>query len=473
MTVLETLPIRKLAAMVRSRKISAVEVTSYFLNRIMAFDDAICGFNVPAPETAMEAARDLDKQLAAGGEAGALAGIPLSIKDIADVAGLPSAGASASRAGRMASTDATVVARMKIAGGIALGKANCHELAFGGPSFDLPYPPARNPWNRDRFPGGSSSGSGVTVAAGLCLGSLATDTAGSIRLPATMCGVFGLKPGRDTLPLDGIAILAATMDHVGPVARTADDTRILFDVMAGRSPGPPCSGSLHGLRIGVPSDDWGVGSLMHPDVQTGLESAIDVARSEGAEIVPLELPSLDDFHAPATILMMAEIAAEHAASVRAAWDKFGAIFRARALVGEGITAEDYRLAERLRPVLTRRLFDAISSVDCLLVAGALAPPGPLASVDSFYFMKEPIPNIVANYTGFPALAFPAGVSSEGMPIGVQIMGVPGSEHRLLDIAENYERADPSRFAAGTPPDFGNAASLAFPTGSAPIEPCET
>ncbi|WP_424540527.1 amidase family protein [Sinorhizobium medicae] len=130
----------------------------------MAFDDAICGFNVPAPETAMEAARDLDKQLAAGGEAGALAGIPLSIKDIADVAGLPSAGASASRAGRMASTDATVVARMKIAGGIALGKANCHELAFGGPSFDLPYPPARNPWNRDRFPGGSSSGSGVTVA---------------------------------------------------------------------------------------------------------------------------------------------------------------------------------------------------------------------------------------------------------------------------------------------------------------------
>ncbi|WP_323130482.1 amidase [Sinorhizobium medicae] len=352
---------------------------------------------------------------------------------MADVAGLPSAGASASRAGRMASTDATVVARMKIAGGIALGKANCHELAFGGPSFDLPYPPARNPWNRDRFPGGSSSGSGVTV----------------------------------------IAVLAATMDHVGPVARTADDTRILFDVMAGRSPGPPCSGSLYGLRIGVPSDDWGVGSLMHPDVQTGLEGAIDVARSEGAEIVPLELPSLDDFHAPATILMMAEIAAEHAASVRAAWDKFGAIFRARALVGEGITAEDYRLAERLRPVLTRRLFDAISSVDCLLVAGALAPPGALASVDSFYFMKEPIPNIVANYTGFPALAFPAGVSSEGMPIGVQIMGVPGSEHRLLDIAENYERADPSRFAAGTPPDFGNAASLAFPTGSAPIEPCET
>ncbi|MDW9960319.1 amidase [Sinorhizobium meliloti] len=451
MTALENLSIRKLAAMVRAREISAVDVTTHFLGRIVAYDDALCGFNVPAPEAALDAAHDLDTYLNAGGEAGALAGIPLSIKDTADVAGLPSAGASASRSGRTATADATVVARMKAAGGIVLGKANCHELAFGGPSFDLPFPPARNPWNLDRFPGGSSSGSGVTLAAGLCLGSLATDTAGSIRLPATMCGVFGLKPGHDTLPLDGIAVLAATMDHVGPVARTADDTRILFDVMAGRSPGSPFVGSLKGLRIGVPENEWDVGRLIHPDVRAAIDGAIEVARSEGADIVPLRLPSLEDFHAPGTVLMMCEVAAEHAASVRAAWDKFGAIFRARALVGEGIAVHDFRLAERLRPVLRKRLLDAMSNVDCLLVPGALAPPGPLASVDPFYFMKDPIPNIVANYTGFPALAFPAGFGGDGMPVGVQIMGVPRSEHRLLDIAESFERADPSRFAARTPP----------------------
>lgn len=452
MSGLETFPIRRLAGLVADRKLSATEVTEYFLARTAALDGALAGFNLPAPEEARKAAGALDARLAGGETAGPLAGIPLSVKDVVDVRGLISAGASASRAERRALEDAPAVARVRAADGILLGKANCHELAFGGPSFDLPFPPARNPWNLRNFPGGSSSGAGVTVAAGLCLGSLATDTAGSIRLPATLCGVVGLKPGRGAVPLDGIATLAPSMDHAGPVARTVDDTRILFDVMAGRVPTPVFDGSLKGRRIGVPRDDWGVGGLMHADVRTGVEAALATARSEGAEIVSLDLPPLDAFHAPGIIMMMAEVAREHGAAVRTAWDRFGAVFRVRALVGEGISQGDYRMARRLQTVLTARLVAALAQVDALLVPGALSPAGPLADVDPFYFMKDPIPNIVANYTGLPALAFPAGVAADGMPVGVQIIGEPGTEHRLLDIAEGFERADPKRFAARPPPE---------------------
>lgn len=451
MSRLETLPIRKLAGLVADRALSALEVTEHFLARMATLDGALAGFNLPTPEAARTAAAALDARLSSGEAAGPLAGVPLSVKDVADVSGLVSAGASASRAECRAQGDALAVARLRAADGILLGKANCHELAFGGPSFDLPFPPARNPWNPGCFPGGSSSGAGVTVAAGLCLGSLATDTAGSIRLPATLCGVVGLKPGRGVVPLDGIATLAPSMDHAGPVARTADDARILFDVMTGRAPTPAFTGGLKGRRIGIPPDDWGVGALMHADVRAGLEATLATARSEGAEIVRLDLPPLDAFHAPGTIIMMAEVAREHGAAVRAGWNRFGAIFRVRALVGEGISPDDYRMAERLRAVLTARLVAALAKVDALLVPGALSPAGLLADVDPFYFMKDPIPNIVANFTGLPALAFPAGLAADGMPVGVQIIGKPGTEHRLLDIAESFEHADPERFAARPPP----------------------
>ena len=148
--------------------------------------------------------------------------------------------------------------------------------------------------------------------------------------------------------------------------------------------------------------------------------------------------------------MMAEVAHEHAAAVRDNWADFGAIFRARALVGEAIPPEDYALAQRLRPMLTRRLLDGIAGVDALLMPGAMVPPGPLASLHPFYFMKDPIPNIVANYTGLPALAFPAGQTAEGLPIGLQILGPPDNEHRLLDIAEAFEMIEPLRYAARAP-----------------------
>lgn len=467
---LEASTIRELSARVRRGEVSAVAATTCFLERVARLNGTLAGMNHVAGEQALAAAEALDSRIAAGEDAGPLAGVPLSVKDIVDVAGLPSTGASGSRAGRIAQRDAMVVARLKAAGGVILGKANCHELAFGGPSFDLPYPPARNPWDADLFPGGSSSGSGVSVGAGMCLGSLATDTAGSIRLPATMCGVVGLKPGRDVLPLDGIAALAPSMDHAGPIARSADDTRILFDVMAGRVPSPVTPRGLAGLRIGVPREGWAGEARPHPEVAAALQATLDLIANEDGEVLPLDLPALGDFHAPGTVVMMAEVAREHAGDVRAAWGSFGAVFRARALLGEAISPADLETAQRIRPALTRRLLAAMDGVDALLIPGAMRPPGPLAAVDPFYFMRELNPNIVANYTGLPALAFPAGFTATDLPVGMQIIGAWGSEHLLLAIAEALETACPKRFKARWPRQTDGprtrAQTTSQPTGAA-------
>ncbi len=233
MSRMECLPITDLAATVSRRDISAVEVTSYFLDRIARFDGALSGYVHVAEEAALAQARRLDERLSAGEHVGPLAGVPISVKDIVEVAGMPNTGASHSRLDRRPTRDAPVVRQLVEAGAIILGKANCHELAFGGPSFDLPFPPARNPWCQEMFPGGSSSGSGVTVAAGLCMGSVATDTAGSIRLPATMCGMVGFKPGFGVVSVEGVDTLARSMDHCGPIAARVEDCRALYAAMSG------------------------------------------------------------------------------------------------------------------------------------------------------------------------------------------------------------------------------------------------
>ncbi|WP_309082916.1 amidase [Chelativorans sp.] len=441
---LEGLSVRQLAEWVASRRLSVAEVTAYFLERIARFDEQLRGYNHVAADRAMAAARELDARIARGDKPGALAGIPISVKDIVDVEGLPATGASATRKGRIASSDATVVRRLRRAGAIVLGMANCHELAFGGPSFDLPCPPARNPWNTDFFSGGSSSGSGVTVAAGLCLGSVATDTAGSIRLPATLCGVVGLKPTHGALPLDGISPLSLSMDHVGPIAATVDDCRILFAAMRGESmPEPlPPEASFSGLHLGIPRNAWGIGDRLDADMGAAWQEAIAVARSGGATIVELDLEELETFHAPAMVVMMREVADVHAAKVRRDFSSYGEMFRGRVLIGDAIDEKAMETAGRARVLLTEHLSRALETVDAILAPGALTPATLLRAVNKYYFMKDPIPNAVAAFTGHPALAFPCGLSSAKLPVGVQLIGLKGAEERLFDIAARFLQARP-------------------------------
>lgn len=444
MSRLEQLSIAELATAVTSREIAAVEVTGYFLDRIARFDGELSGYIHVADEAALAQAQRLDARLAAGETVGPLAGVPISVKDIVEVAGMPNTGASHSRLDRRPKQDAPVVRRLADAGAIIIGKANCHELAFGGPSFDLPFPPARNPWCPEMFPGGSSSGSGVTVAGGLCLGSVATDTAGSIRLPATMCGMVGFKPGFGVVPVDGIDTLAHSMDHCGPIAARVDDCRRLYAAMSETENRPMLTGkvpSFAGMRLGISACAWGLGGSLRPEMATAMQNALDLFARNGGEIVELDLPPLETFHAPGAVVMMAEIAAHYGAEVRGTFSAFGEMFRGRALVGESLAAADVIAARTLREVLRRQIDASLATIDAILLPGALAPAGPLKTVDKFYFLEEPIPNILANLTGHPALAFPFGKAGNGMPLGLQIVGGHGTENRLFDIAAMYERLD--------------------------------
>ncbi len=445
MTALERLSVSKLAAAVGRREVSAVEVTAHFLDRIERFDGELSGYVHVARDAALAEAKSLDGQIAAGKPAGPLAGVPVSVKDIVDVAGMPNTGASHSRLGRMPGSDAPVVRRLRDAGAIIIGKANCHELAFGGPSFDLPFPPARNPWNTDMFPGGSSSGSGVTVAAGLCKGSVATDTAGSIRLPSTMCGMVGLKPGFGVVPVEGVDTLARSMDHCGPIAARVEDCRAFYAAMSGTPlMRPPYAEepSFAGMRLGVSSSGWGLGQKLKPEMTAAMRDAVELFSSNGGTLVELDLPPLETFHAPGSIVMMAEVAAEYGSEVRGNFSAFGEMFRGRALVGECLGATDLVAAQKLRSLLRQRLDKELAAVDAILLPGALASAGPLRAVDKFYFLEEPIPNILANLTGHPSLAFPFGKAAGSMPAGLQIVGARGSEHRLFDMAAVFERLDP-------------------------------
>ncbi|CAN7477702.1 amidase [Aminobacter sp. LjRoot7] len=444
MSRLEQLSIAELAGAVTSREIAAVEVTGYFLERIARFDGELSGYVHVADEAALAQARRLDARLAAGETVGPLAGVPISVKDIVEVAGMPNTGASHSRLDRRPTRDAPVVRRLSEAGAIIIGKANCHELAFGGPSFDLPFPPARNPWNPEMFPGGSSSGSGVTVAGGLCLGSVATDTAGSIRLPATMCGMVGFKPGFGVVPVEGIDTLAHSMDHCGPIAARVDDCRRLHAAMSATEIRSMLLGetpSFAGMRLGVSPDGWGLGASLRPEMATAMQNTLDLFASNGGEIVELDLPPLETFHAPGAVVMMAEIAEHYGAEVRGNFSAFGEMFRGRALVGESLAAADVIAARKLRDVLRKKVDASLATVDAILLPGALAPAGPLKTVDKFYFLEEPIPNILANLSGHPALAFPFGKARNGMPLGLQIVGATGNESRLFDIAAMFERLD--------------------------------
>lgn len=442
MTALERLSVARLTNAVARRDISVVEVTSYFLDRIERFDSELSGYVHVAGEAAMEQAHGLDRRLAAGEAIGPLGGVPVSVKDIIDVGGMPNTGASHSRLGRMSARDAPVVRRLVEAGAVILGKANCHELAFGGPSFDLPFPPARNPWNPEMFPGGSSSGSGVTIAGGLCKGSVATDTAGSIRLPSTMCGMVGLKPGFGVVPVEGVDTLARSMDHCGPIAARVEDCRAFFAAMAGtRFVRPPYAEepSFAGIKIGISACGWGLGDRLRSDMAAAMRNALKLFADNGGEIVELDLPPLEVFHAPGSVVMMAEIAAQYGSEVRGNFSVFGEMFRGRALVGECLGATDLVSAQSLRTALRLRLDKALGTVDAILMPGALSPAGPLKTVDKFYFLEEPIPNILANLTGHPALAFPMGMAESGMPCGLQILGARGAEHRLFDIAAMFEQ----------------------------------
>lgn len=407
------------------------------LSRIAHHEDRLSAFTHVMADEARGQAAMLDALDPA--QRGPLYGMVVSIKDIIDVEGVATTCGSRSRLDRVAATDATLVARLRRAGAVIIGKANCHEFAFGGPAFDLPFPPARNPWDDELFPGGSSSGSGVSVAAGFCHASIGSDTAGSIRLPSSHCGIVGLKIGNGKVSLDGMCPLSPSLDSVGPMALSVAHCKAIYDVIV--DDGDEASGPAATVapRLAIPEPEWIAALECSPDSLAAYERACDIFRADGIAVSAVALPSLRAIHAASSVVMMREVADGFAADVRRDYLKFGEVFRNRVLLGERIPDRTYDLAMRQRRRLADEIARAIDGFGALLLPGYPVGPTPLATVDKFYFLQRENLNVVANCAGAPTLSLPVLRDAARRPLGIQLMGGSGSEPRLLELGKRLER----------------------------------
>ncbi|MDB5867056.1 MAG: Asp-tRNA(Asn)/Glu-tRNA(Gln) amidotransferase GatCAB subunit, partial [Betaproteobacteria bacterium] len=341
----------ELAAAYREKRLSPVELTQALLARIAAVDPKLNAFISVDGDAALAAARLAEKEIFGGRARGPLHGVPVGIKDIIDIAGLPTTCHSRVTAGHVAKEDAEVIRRLRSAGAIMLGKLSLHEFAIGGPSFDLPFPPARNPWNRGHHPGGSSSGSASALAAGFVPLALGTDTGGSVRNPAGACGIVGLKPTYGLVSRRGVFPLSFTLDHVGPMARSVGDIAMMLDAIAGHDAGDPGSSpapthrfgsalerGLAGLRVGYVrrfhEDDLPADAGM----VAAIEDAARTLESEGARVRDVSLPPLAEYSGVQRVIMLSESWAIHSRWLREKHGDYGASARRRLMAGAFLTA---------------------------------------------------------------------------------------------------------------------------------------
>lgn len=435
------------------RALSPVELMRALLDRIAAIDPAINAFIRLDAETALAAARAAEAEIAAGRIRGPLHGVPVGIKDIIDVAGLPTTCHSRVLLDNMAGRDAACVARLRQAGAIVLGKLSTHEFAIGGPSFDLPFPPARNPWNRAHHPGGSSSGSGAGLAAGFFPMALGTDTGGSIRNPASACGIVGLKPTYGLVSRRGVFPLAFTLDHVGPMTRRVADTALLLDCLAGHDPEDPGSVAVprghyaaglergvRGLRIGYVRHFHETDMPAEPETAGALDEVARTLAAEGAELREVTLPSLNEFAAVNRIILNTEAWAIHAPWLRARPHEYGRLGRTRLMAGAFLQAGDYVQASRRRHEMIAAVNAALGEVDVLLCASSMEPASPIEDAEATARTYPRQARTPFNVTGHPALAMMAGLSSAGLPLSVQFAGRAFDEATVLRVARAWERA---------------------------------
>jgi aspartyl-tRNA(Asn)/glutamyl-tRNA(Gln) amidotransferase subunit A len=459
---MQTPTIAEAAALIAARKLSPVELVEHCLARIAAHDGALHSFITVTAERVLADARGAERRMMTGALRGKLDGIPIAHKDIYCTRGIATTAHSKLLKDWVPDEDAQLVTRLAEAGTAMLGKLATHEFALGGPPFDLPWPPARNPWNTDHYAAGSSSGTAVAVAAGLVLGGTGTDTAGSIRSPAALCGIVGLKPTYGLCSKRGILPLASSLDHAGPMARTVEDCAILLQAMAGHDAGDPTSvdrpapdfsaglgRGVHGLRIGVVPHWHETDHPVSPAVRAGIERALAMWRDQGAEIVDLVMPSLFEYQAASAVIMLSEAFAVHEARLRTRFDDYGDLLRKRLVLGGLMRSADYVQALRRRAELCSITARRAANVDVLVTAGAPAEAPRIDTVPAWGDLSKPGFNHPFNITGWPAICVGAGLGEGGMPVAVQIAAKPFQETLLLQVADAFERA--SEFRGLRPP----------------------
>jgi aspartyl-tRNA(Asn)/glutamyl-tRNA(Gln) amidotransferase subunit A len=440
--------------LVRLGEVKPSELVEACLSRIEAHDGELHAYITPLADQARADAVVADEEIAKGHWRGLLHGIPIALKDIYDTAGILTSCHSRLFIDRIPNADCDAWERLSGAGAILLGKTATHEFASGGPSYDLPWPPARNPWHPDHTPAGSSSGSGAAVAAGMAYMAMGSDTGGSIRGPAGVCGIAGVKPSYGRVSRRGIFPLSWSQDHAGPLARTSEDCALVMQAVAGHDPQDPASVNapvpdflaalnrpIKGMRIGW-CREWYEGQA-DANVEQAVASMAETLRSLGAEIVPIEMPPLADFHACGRVIILAESFAIHRRWIAEQPEMYGEFFRLRCRLGAFISADQYMDALRWRRELAGTMTDAMREVDLVLTANQYAPADTfVASQQDYHFFGKSSLTMPANMTGQPALTVRAGISDTGLPVGAQLIGHLFADTDVLRAGHQFERARP-------------------------------
>jgi aspartyl-tRNA(Asn)/glutamyl-tRNA(Gln) amidotransferase subunit A len=428
----------------RARTISALEMVDECLRRIEADNARLNAFILVMADEARRQAREADRELAAGEDRGPLHGVPISVKDLFDVEGTPTTAASRVRDGHVARHDAPAIRRLRRAGAVIIGKTNLHEFAFGTTNEDSAFGPARHPDDPTRSPGGSSGGSAVSLATGMALATLGTDTGGSIRIPAAICGMVGLKPTLGEVATDGVVPLSRTLDHVGPLTATVDDAWHVFHGLRGdTSLRPLTAAPVNHLRLAVPRAYFC--DLLDADVRSSFETAVAALRGAGASIADVDIPSAR-FIAPIYLhIVFGDAAPYHAPALESMPERYTAPVRLRLELARYVLAEDYTRALEGRETLRHEVDHALSGYDALLLPTVPIPAPPLgaASVE-INGASEPVRNVMLrltqlfNITGHPAISLPCGRTRSGLPCGLQLVGTRGQTDTLLYVARAVE-----------------------------------
>ena len=453
MNELHWLGVAPAAHAIANGKLSPVELLKALLARIDALDPRLNAFIRLDREPALRAAEAAEAEAKAGRLRGPLHGVPVGLKDIIDVAGLPTTCHSKVLKDNRAKADAVCVQKLRGSGAIVLGKLSTHEFAIGGPSFDLPWPPARNPWNTDHHPGGSSSGSGAGVAAGLFPMALGSDTGGSVRNPASCCGIVGLKPTYGLVSRRGVFPLSFTLDHVGPMTRSVADNALMLEAISGHDPLDPGSAATPAGRYGAalerPIRDLRVGFVRHfhevdmpaePEVTAALEHVARTLQMAGAEVRDVTLPSLGEFAAVNRVILQSEAWTIHGPWLCERPGDYGQLARRRLMSGAFYSAGDYVQAQRRRLQMIAEVQEALRAHDVLLCASSMDAACRIdepADIDRTYARQARTP---FNVTGHPALAMMAGLSAAGLPLSVQFVGRYFDEATVLQVGRAWEQA---------------------------------
>jgi aspartyl-tRNA(Asn)/glutamyl-tRNA(Gln) amidotransferase subunit A len=441
------------ARLIAARQVSPVELAAIALEKAERRNPELHAFIRLTPEAAQAQARAAEARQMQDALLGPLDGIPIGHKDIYETAGIPTTAHSRILEHHVPARDAATVRAWGGGGAVMVGKTATHEFAWGGPSFDLPWPPARNPWDTTRFTGGSSTGSAAALAAGIVLGATGSDTGGSIRGPAGLCGLAGIKPTFGLCSRVGILPLAYSLDTAGPLAWTAEDCALLLQAMAGHDPEDPCSADrpapdllgelgsgVRGLRIGVIRHFHERDVVASPAVQAGVDHLADVLRREGATIRDIALPPLIDFNAVGWVILMSEAHAVHERWLRGRFNEYGEFLRERLALAALVSAADYIQAQRRRRELTGAVTAAMRDCDLLLTAAQVGEAPVIETVGKFASLEAPGLTIPFNLTGQPAMTVCTGFGEGGLPVGAQIIGRPFDDATVLRAGHAFERA---------------------------------